>query len=212
MAEQALPQTDEPDAARLRAGLWQENPVLVQALGMCPTLAVTNTATNALAMGLATAAVLLASALVISPLRQLIPAQVRLASFVLIIASFVTITDRLVEALDLELHRALGAFLPLIVVNCLILARMEAFASRHAPRVAVMDALGMGAGFALALLALGAVRELLGRGTLFGLTVFGPSYEPWVVFMLPGGGFFALAALVLAFQVVRRGDRGSGPS
>jgi electron transport complex protein RnfE len=212
MTEPLAAEFDDAGAGRLQAGLWQENPVLVQTLGMCPTLAVTNTAANALAMGLATAAVLLASALVISPLRRVIPAQVRLASFVLIIASFVTIVDRLVEALDLELHRALGAFLPLIVVNCLILGRMEAFASRHAPRAAAMDALGMGAGFALALLCLGAIRELLGQGSLFGLTVFGASYEPWIVMMLPGGGFFALAALVLAFHTARRRSRRSTPS
>ena len=212
MAESLAPAAGDRGAARLQAGLWRENPVLVQTLGMCPTLAVTNTATNALAMGLATAAVLLASALVISPLRRVIPAQVRLASFVLIIASFVTVTDRLVEALDLELHRALGAFLPLIVVNCLILGRMEAFASRHGPRAATMDALGMGAGFALALLGLGTVRELLGQGTLFGLSVFGAHYEPWIVMMLPGGGFFALAALVLAFHGIRRRYSRSTPS
>jgi electron transport complex protein RnfE len=185
---------------RVRNGVWQENPVLVQALGMCPTLAVSNTATNALAMGLATAAVLVGSALVIAPLRGLIPRQVRLASFVLIIASFVTVIDRLVEAFAIELHQALGAFLPLIVVNCLILGRMEACASRHPPRAALADAFGMGAGFLLALLALGAVRELLGRGSLFGLPLLGAAFEPWVVMLLPGGGFFALAGLVLVFR------------
>jgi Na+-translocating ferredoxin:NAD+ oxidoreductase subunit E len=192
----------------LAAGLWRDNPVLVQALGMCPTLAVSNTAANALAMGLATAAVLTASALSISPLRTLIPRQVRLATFVLIIASFVTVTDRLIEALAIDIHRSLGAFLPLIVVNCLILGRMEAFASRQAPRAALADAAGMGAGFVLALLALGAVRELLGQGTLFGVAVFGPHFEPWLVMLLPGGGFFALAALVLGFRwQQRRGAR-----
>ena len=188
----------------LAAGLWRDNPVLVQALGMCPTLAVSNTAANALAMGLATAAVLTASALTISPLRTLIPRQVRLATFVLIIASFVTVTDRLVEALAIDIHRSLGAFLPLIVVNCLILGRMEAFASRQAPRAALADAAGMGAGFVLALLALGTVRELLGQGTLFGVAVFGAAFEPWLVMLLPGGGFFALAALVLGFRWLQR--------
>jgi electron transport complex protein RnfE len=125
---------------------------------------------------------------------------VRLASFVLIIASFVTVIDRLIEALAIDLHRALGAFLPLIVVNCLILGRMEGYASRHPPRAALADALGMGAGFVLALLALGAVRELLGQGSLFGLPLLGAAFEPWVVMLLPGGGFFALAALVLVFR------------
>jgi Na+-translocating ferredoxin:NAD+ oxidoreductase subunit E len=190
----------------LAAGLWRDNPVLVQALGMCPTLAVSNTAGNALAMGLATAAVLTGSALVISPLRTLIPRQVRLATFVLIIASFVTVTDRLIEALAIDIHQSLGAFLPLIVVNCLILGRMEAFASRQAPRAALADAAGMGAGFVLALLALGAVRELLGQGTLFGVAMFGAAFEPWVVMLLPGGGFFALAALVLGFRWLQRRD------
>jgi Na+-translocating ferredoxin:NAD+ oxidoreductase subunit E len=195
--------TEAPESA-LAAGLWRDNPVLVQALGMCPTLAVSNTAANALAMGLATAAVLTSSALVISPLRTLIPRQVRLAIFVLIIASFVTVTDRLMEALAIDIHQSLGAFLPLIVVNCLILGRMEAVASRQAPRAALADAAGMGAGFVLALLALGAVRELLGQGTLFGVAVFGAAFEPWVVMLLPGGGFFALAALVLGFRWLQR--------
>jgi Na+-translocating ferredoxin:NAD+ oxidoreductase subunit E len=204
MAELLLPAEQDTQRAtdRLHAGLWRENPVLVQALGMCPTLAVSNTALNALAMGLATAAVLLASALVIAPLRTVIPRQVRLASFVLVIATFVTVTDRLVEAIDIDLHRALGAFLPLIVVNCLILGRMEAFASRNTVRLAANDALGMGAGFVLALLVLGSIRELLGMGSWFGLAVFGESFEPWVVMLLPGGGFFALAALVYAFRVI----------
>ena len=200
MAE-LLQEPESPGAvAQFHTGVWRQNPILVQALGMCPTLAVSNTAVNALAMGLATAAVLIASALVISPLRGVIPRQVRLASFVLVIASFVTVTDMLVEAIDIELHRALGAFLPLIVVNCLILGRMEAFASRHPPGAAALDAMGMGAGFVLTLLALGSVRELLGSGALFGVPVFGANFEPWVVMLLPGGGFFALAALVLGFR------------
>lgn len=198
---------DAPEQ-RLSAGLWRENPVLVQALGMCPTLAVSNTAANALAMGLATATVLVGAALVISPLRALIPRQVRLASFVLVIATLVTITDRVIEALAIEIHQALGAFLSLIVVNCLILSRIEAFASRQAPRAAFLDAAGMGGGFVLALLALGSVRELLGHGSLFGVAVFGDAFEPWVVMLLPGGGFFALAALVLGFRWLQRRSTG----
>ncbi len=193
----------ETATERLQAGLWRQNPILVQALGMCPTLAVSNTAANALTMGLATAAVLLGSALVISTLRETIPRQVRLASFVLVIATFVTITDMLIEAIAIEMHRALGAFLPLIVANCLILGRIEALASRRSPRLAAMDALGMGAGFICCLLALGAVRELLGQGTLFGIMLLPERFEPWVVMLLPGGGFFALAALVLAFRWVQ---------
>ena len=200
--------TADPDAVsgagRLQAGLWRENPILVQALGMCPTLAVSNTATNALTMGLATASVLLASAVVISSLRRIIPRQVRLACFVLVIATFVTLTDMLIEAYALDLHRNLGAFLPLIVVNCMILSRIEIMASRQGATVAALDALGMGGGFLLGLLALGSLRELLGQGALFGVALMPASFEPWQVMQLPGGGFFTLAALVLAFSVLDR--------
>lgn len=185
-------------AEQLQAGLWRQNPILVQALGMCPTLAVSNTAVNALTMGLATAAVLLASALVISSLRRVIPQQVRLASFVLVIATFVTMTDMLVEAIAIDVHRSLGAFVPLIVANCLILGRMEAHASRRPLGSAALDALGMGGGFVLCLLTLGSIRELLGQGSLFDIAVMPAGFEPWVVMLLPGGGFFALAGLVLA--------------
>jgi len=194
----------ESGAGRLRAGLWRENPILVQALGMCPTLAVSNTATNALTMGLATASVLLGSALVISLLRHVIPRQVRLACFVLVIATFVTLTDMLIEAYALDLHRNLGAFLPLIVVNCMILSRIEIMASRQAPSVAALDALGMGGGFLMGLLALGSLRELLGQGALFGVPMMPAGFEPWQVMQLPGGGFFTLAALVLGFSVLDR--------
>jgi Na+-translocating ferredoxin:NAD+ oxidoreductase subunit E len=207
---ETLPDMDveaESGAGRLRAGLWRENPILVQALGMCPTLAVSNTATNALTMGLATASVLLASALVISSLRRIIPRQVRLACFVLVIATFVTLTDMLIEAFALDLHRNLGAFLPLIVVNCMILSRIEIMASRQAPPVAALDALGMGGGFLLGLLALGSVRELLGQGALFGVVLMPAGFEPWQVMQLPGGGFFSLAALVLGYYVLDRRRR-----
>jgi electron transport complex protein RnfE len=197
-------------ARRFSAGLWRENPILVQALGMCPTLAVSNTATNALTMGLATASVLLASALVISLLRHVIPPQVRLACFVLVIATFVTLTDMIIEAFALDLHRNLGAFLPLIVVNCMILGRIEAMASKQPLPVAALDALGMGSGFLLGLLALGSVRELLGQGSLFGAPVMPAGFEPWQVMQLPGGGFFTLAALVLGFHLIDRRRRAAG--
>ena len=204
VAESLLMAETDSGARRLQAGLWRENPILVQALGMCPTLAVSNTATNALTMGLATASVLLASALVISSLRNIIPRQVRLACFVLVIATFVTLTDMLIEAFALQLHRNLGAFLPLIVVNCMILGRIEAMASRQPPPIAALDALGMGGGFLLGLLALGSLRELLGQGALFGVRLMPAGFEPWQVMQLPGGGFFTLAALVLTFQLVDR--------
>ncbi len=194
-------------------GLWRENPVFVQVLGMCPTLAVTNTALNSLTMGLATAFVLLMSNTLVSLLRDFVPRTVRIATYVLIIATFVTIVDYVIEAISLDLHRALGAFISLIVVNCLILGRAEAFASRHPVPLAMLDGLGMGAGFTLALLCLGGVRELLGTGQLFGLPVLPASFEPWVIMVLPGGGFFTLAGWLLLFSAARRwraarGDRG----
>ncbi|MCC5871494.1 MAG: electron transport complex subunit RsxE [Gammaproteobacteria bacterium] len=213
MAESLQAVVPATGAEQFQAGLWRQNPILVQALGMCPVLAVSNTAVNALTMGLATASVLLASALVISSLRRIIPAQVRLASFVLVIATFVTVTDMLIEAIAIDVHRALGAFIPLIVANCLILGRMEAHASRRPPTAAALDALGMGGGFVLCLLTLGSVRELLGNGSLFGIAVMPAGFEPWVVMLLPGGGFFALAGLVLAGRWLSRtpARQGVGP-
>ena len=202
--------TDRPSSPRdeLIKGLWRENPVFVQVLGMCPTLAVTNTAENALAMGLATLFVLSFSAAIISAGRTLIPNQVRIATFVLVIATFVTVVDYLIQAIDLDLHAALGAFIALIVVNCLILGRMEAFAARHTPTVAVLDAIGMGLGFTWALLCLGVVREVLGFGTLFGLSLFPASFQPWTVMVLPSGGFFVLALWLLIFsRIARSGAR-----
>lgn len=204
MAESGLISEREDGVARLRAGFWRENPILVQALGMCPVLAVSNTGVNALTMSLATGSVLLASAIVISTIRGIIPKQVRLACFVLVIATFVTLTDMLIEAFALELHRALGAFLPLIVVNCMILSRIEITASRQPVSVAALDALGTGAGFMLGLVTLGSLRELLGRGSLFGTRIMPESFEPWQVMQLPGGGFFTLAALVIGFTLLDR--------
>jgi electron transport complex protein RnfE len=188
----------------LLKGLWRENPVFVQALGMCPTLAVTNSATNALAMGLATTTVLIASGMVISLIRARIPKQARIATFILIIATFVTCVDYGIQALNLELHAALGAFISLIVVNCLILGRMEAFASKRPILPTLLDGLGMGGGFTVALLCLGAVRELLGAGSLFGICLLPVGFEPWVIMLLPGGGFFVLAGWVLAFNRLRQ--------
>lgn len=185
-------------------GLWRENPVFVQVLGMCPVLAVSNTAINALAMGLATAFVLLMSNTLVSMLRHYIPKQVRIATYILIIATFVTIVDYAIEAISLELHKALGAFISLIVVNCLILGRAEAFASRNRLGVAVLDALGMGIGFTLALLCLGGVREILGDGALFGIALFPEGFEPWIVMILPSGGFFTLAAWLLLINHMKQ--------
>ena len=181
-------------------GLWRENPVFVQVLGMCPVLAVSNTAINALAMGAAATFVLVMSSTLVSLFRNFIPKQVRIASFILIIATFVTIVDFLIQAISLDLYNALGAFIQLIVVNCMILGRQEAFASRYPTKLAVMDALGMATGFLLALFSLGAVREILGDGALFGFRLFSENFEPWVIMILPPGGFLTLGVILLFFN------------
>ncbi|HVS16338.1 MAG TPA: electron transport complex subunit E [Thermoanaerobaculia bacterium] len=191
-------------SAELIKGLWRENPVFVQLLGMCPVLAVSNTARNALAMGLATLFVLVLSNGLVSSLRRFVPKQVRIATYILIIATFVTIVDLLIQAISLDLHKALGAFISLIVVNCLILGRAEAFASRNTVTLSLLDGLGMGAGFTFGLLCLGAVREVLGFGTLFGVAVMPQAFQPWVVMILPGGGFFTLAGWLLLFAAWKR--------
>ena len=190
--------------ATLTQGIWRENPVFVMLLGLCPVLAVTNTATNALAMGLATLFVLLCSGVLVSLLRKVIPKQVRIACYIIIIATFVTIVDYSIQAISLDIHKALGAFIQLIVVNCVILGRAEAYASKNTVVNAFVNALGMGLGFTLALLCLGVVREVMGFGTLFGLTLFGPNFQPWAVFALPPGGFFVLAGWLFLFALIRK--------
>lgn len=194
---------ETPAAEELAKGFWRENPIFVQVLGMCPALAVSNTALNALTMGLATMFVLVMANAVVASLRRFVPKQVRIATYILIIATFVTIVDYVLQAISLELHRALGAFVSLIVVNCLILSRAEAFASRNGVGRSMLDGLGMGAGFALALFCLGAVREVVGSGSLFDVQLFGDGYQEWVVMLLPSGGFFSLAAWLLLFGAVR---------
>ena len=184
-------------------GLWRENPVFIQLLGLCPALAVTNSAINALAMGAATTFVLVGSSLLVSSLRNLIPKQVRITTFIIVIATFVTVADFTLQALAPVVHKELGAFIALIVVNCLILGRQEAFASRNSPRVAVADAAGMAAGFAFALFLLGCIREILGSGSLFGVSLFGPNFEPWVIMILPPGGFLTLGLLLGLFAWVK---------
>ncbi len=178
-------------------GLWRDNPVFVHVLGMCPALAVSNTAINALTMGLATTFVLLMSGISVSALRNFIPREARIVSFICIIASFVTAVDYLIMAISLELHRSLGAFIALIVVNCLILGRAEAFASKNTVGRSVLDALGMGVGFTVALLWIGVVREILGSGSLFGVMLFPDTFQTWTVMVLPSGGFFAMAMWLL---------------
>lgn len=184
-------------------GLWRENPVFVQVLGMCPALAVSNTAINALTMGLATTFVLVASGMTVSTLRNFIPREARIVSFICIIASFVTAVDYLIQAISLELHRSLGAFIALIVVNCLILGRAEAFASKNTVARSTLDALGMGVGFTVALLWIGVVREILGSNSLFGITLFPDTFQTWTVMVLPSGGFFAMAMWLLLVNWVK---------
>jgi electron transport complex protein RnfE len=169
-------------------------------LGLCPALAVTNTVANSLAMGLATFFVLCGSSLLVSTFKRFIPHEVRISSYVLIIATFVTVADMSLEAIVPDVHKALGAFIALIVVNCMILGRQEAFASTHPVGRALFDAAGTGFGFIIALLMMGTLREVLGNGTFLGFSLFGPSYEPWVILILPPGGFFALGFLVLGLN------------
>ena len=185
-------------------GLWEENPVFVMLLGMCPVLAVTNSAINALAMGLATTFVLLCSSSLVSLFRKLIPKQVRIATYIVIIATFVTIVDYSIQAISLDLYNALGAFIQLIVVNCMILGRAEAYASKQRLGATVVNGLGMGVGFTIALLCLGSVREILGAGSLFGIPLFAENFQPWVVMILPPGGFFVLGGWLLLFNWFRQ--------
>jgi electron transport complex protein RnfE len=181
-------------------GLWRDNPVFVQVLGMCPMLAVTNSAINAVVMGVATFFVLVGSSFLVSALKQWIPKQVRISIYIIIIATFVTVADYTLLALLPTVHKELGAFIPLIVANCMILGRQEAFASRHTVKFAVMDAVGMASGFMIALFSLGAVREILGEGKLFGFDLFGSNFEPWVIMVLPPGGFITLGLILLFFN------------
>jgi len=183
-------------------GIWRENPVFVQLLGLCPALAVTNSAINAVAMAGATTFVLLGSSFLVSLLRNYIPKQVRITTFIIIIATFVTVADFSLQALAPDVHKDLGAFIALIVVNCIILGRQEAFASRNTVRKAVADAAGMVLGFGIALIMLGSIREILGSGSLFGVSLFGDGFEPWVIMILPPGGFLTLGLLLGLFAVI----------
>ncbi len=185
-------------------GVWRENPVLVQMLGLCPALAVTNTVANSIAMGVATFFVLTGSSLLVSTFKRFVPHEVRISTYILVIATFVTIADMGLEAMVPTVHKALGAFVALIVVNCMILGRQEAFASKNPVGRSLLDAFGSGIGFMIAMLMMGSVREILGNGTFLGMSVFGSSFEPWVIFALPPGGFLTLGFLLLALSWVQR--------
>ncbi|MGI6097126.1 MAG: electron transport complex subunit RsxE [Dethiobacteria bacterium] len=188
----------------LTRGIIHENPTFRLLLGMCPTLAVTTLVINGLGMGLATTFVLICSNLVISAVRQLIPDRIRIPCFIMIIATFVTIAEMLLRAYQPDLYAALGVFIPLIVVNCIILGRAEAFASKNPLGRSLIDGLGYGVGFTLALLILSAVRELLGKGTLLGINIMGSAFEPMSIFGLPPGAFIALGLLLALMNVVSR--------
>jgi len=183
-------------------GLWKENPVFKMVLGLCPLLAVTNTAINGIAMGVASTFVLVCSNTVVASLRSIIPDKVRIPSFIIVIASFVTIVDLSMNAWAHQLHKTLGLFIPLIVVNCLILGRSEAFASRNPVLRSLVDGIGMGVGFTFALFLLGAVREVLGSGKLFGYEVLGGAYNDVLVMILPPGAFLATGVLLGLFNYI----------
>lgn len=180
----------------LYRGIIPENPTFRLLLGMCPTLAVTTSAINGLGMGLATTAVLIGSNVVISLLKKVIPDKIRIPAFIVVIASFVTVVGMLLKAYAQDLDKALGLFIPLIVVNCIILARAESFASKNGVMDSLADGIGMGFGFTLALTLLGSIRELLGVGSVFGFSIFGVGFEPALIMILPPGAFLTLGLLL----------------
>jgi H+/Na+-translocating ferredoxin:NAD+ oxidoreductase subunit E len=179
-----------------KKGLWSEHPIFRQLLGMCPTLAVTTSAINGIFMGLAVIFVLFFSSLVVTLLKKVVPPQVRIAVYTVIIATFVTIVDIIFKAYFPEISRALGPYIPLIIVNCIILGRCEAFASKQPVGIALLDALSMGLGFTWGVFILGSLREFFGAGTFMGLTVLPSSYDPLIVMILPSGAFLVLGVLV----------------
>lgn len=187
---------------QMKNGILDQNPVLVQLLGMCPTLATTTSVSNAIGMGLAATAVLICSNVMISLLRKLIPSQVRIAAYIVIISGFVTAVELLMQAYFYSLYQSLGLFIPLIVVNCIILARAEAFASKNSVLPSAVDGLSMGLGFTFALILVAAVRELLGTGTLLGLRIL-PESMSMTIFILPCGAFLTLGFIIAAVQKLR---------
>ena len=188
---------------RIKAGIVSDNPIFVQVLGMCPTLAVTSSAINGVGMGLSTTVVLIGSNMVISMLRKIIPAKVRIPAFIVVIATFVTIIDLLLQGFIPSLYSSLGLFIPLIVVNCIVLGRAEAYASKNRVLPSMLDGLGMGLGFTTALLILGSIREILGAGQIFGITVL-PSaiYQPITIFLLAPGAFIALGVMLAVYNYI----------
>lgn len=187
-----------------KRGIIKENPVLRLVLGMCPTLAVTTEAVNGIGMGLATLFVLLGSNTVVSTMRNVIPKRVRIPVYIVTIATFVTIVDLLLKAYFFNLHKVLGLFIPLIVVNCIILGRAEAFGSRRPVINSIADALGMGLGFTMTLVILGGIREILGNGTIFGFSLFGSGYVPFLLMILPPGAFIVLGFMMWITNILHK--------
>ncbi len=188
---------------QLKSGILDNNPVLVQLLGMCPTLATTTLVVNAFGMGLAATAVLICSNLFISLLRKFIPSQVRIAAYIVIVSGFVTAVELLMRAYFFSLYQALGLFIPLIVVNCIILARAEAYASKNKPLPSIVDGIAMGLGFTFALVLIASVREILGSGTWMGIQILPDAYPKMTFFVLPAGAFITLGFIIAAVQKIR---------
>jgi Na+-translocating ferredoxin:NAD+ oxidoreductase subunit E len=190
--------------AEFTKGILRENPLLVLLLGLCPSLAVTTSVQNGIGMGLAATFVLVCSNVVISMIRNVIPPKVRIPAFIVVIASFVTIVDLVLHAYMYDLWKSLGLFIPLIVVNCIILGRAEAFASRNSVMLSLIDGVGMGLGFTIALVVLSAIREILGNGTFAGIKLFGENFEPAVLMILPPGAFITLGFLVAGVNILNK--------
>ena len=197
----------KPCTERIYNGVIKENPALVLMLGMCPTLAVTTSCMNGFGMGVSTLVVLVMSNLVISALRKVIPDDVRLPAYIVIVASLVTVVELLMEAYVPSIYSALGIYIPLIVVNCIILGRAEAYASKNPPLLSAMDGLGMGLGFTISLSVIGLIRELLGAGTVFGMQVMPSAYKPIAIFIKAPGAFLVLAVLVIIMNALKIKNR-----
>ena len=193
---------------RLYNGLVKENPTFVQLIGMCPTLATTTSVKNALGMGIASTFVLIGSNMAISAIRKIVPSKVRIASYIVVIAAFVTVIEMLLKAYLPSISNSLGMFIPLIVVNCIILARAESFASKNGVLESACDGLFMGLGFTMALSVLGAVREILGNGTIFDLPLFGSSFKPAVMFILQPGAFITLGTILAVKNALAQRRKG----
>lgn len=194
----------KPWVERIYNGIVKENPSFVLMLGMCPTLAVTTSASNGIGMGLSTMAVLIVSNLIISLVRKIVPDDVRLPAYIVIVASLVTVVELLMEAYTPSIYSALGIYIPLIVVNCIILGRAEAYAGKHGPIPSLFDGIGMGLGFTVGLTLIGMFRELIGAGTLFGIQVMPSAYEPVNIFIMAPGAFLVLAMLVAVQNRIKR--------